>query len=186
MRIVLRMSEWQHREGTRYGGRYIMGFSMPRQSKTILTLPDKLLCNLFSLNKIRWIAIRPRSSPLYAFATDSISENDPTMHPHPLEHSITNAAEHRLGYIFRMYDPSVTATSKPLVIDSCIQVTPPETCRCSQSQVFPHDCRMSRKEVGIWSCLARGSDDVRCQFSPPNVGSTEQTVFRLLWSWQCE
>jgi hypothetical protein len=185
--MVLRMSEWRHHEGMRYGGRYVTRFSVPRQSETILTLPDKLLCNLFSLNKIRWITIRPRSSLLYAFATDSISENDPTMRPRPLEHSITNAAEHRLGYISRMYKPSVMATSKPLVIDLCIQVTPTETCRCSQSQVFPHkDSRMSRKEVGIWSCLACSSDNVRRQLSPPNIDSTEQTVFRLLQGWQCK
>ncbi len=73
MRMVLRMSEWRHHEGMRYEGRYVTRFSAPRQSKTILMLLDKLLCNLFLLNKIRWIAIRPRSSPLYAFATDSVS-----------------------------------------------------------------------------------------------------------------
>ena len=190
------MSEWRHRDGIRYAGSFVTRFNAPRQSETTSTLPERSLCCLLMLSRIRCIASRPRSSPLYAFATDSASEIDPTIRPRPLEHSMTNAAEHRFGYISRIYDPSVTATSEPSAMDSFIHDSPPDTCRCSHSQVFPHkrsisrkdvgSWGMSRKDVGAWYGLASGSDDVRRQHSPPRVGSTEQIVLRWLAGWQCK
>jgi hypothetical protein len=128
----------------------------------------------------------PRSSPLYAFATSDASKNVPTICPCPLEHSRTNTAEHRLGYISRMYDPSVTATSNPSAMESCSQDFPPVTVRCSHSQVFPRDRRTPRKDVGARLGLACGSEDVRCQPSPPRVDSTKQIVLRWLLGWLCE
>ena len=172
------MSEWRHRDGIRYGGRFVTCFNAPRQSETTSTLPERSLYCLLTLSRIRCMASRPRSSPLYAFATDSASEIDPTIRPRPLEHSMTNAAEHRFGYISLIYDPSVTATSEPSAMDSCIHDSPPVTCRCSHSQVLPHERRIPRKDDGAWYLLTSGSDDVRRQHSPPRVGSTEQIVLR--------
>jgi hypothetical protein len=169
-----------------YRGRFVTRFSALRQSKTISTLPDRSLFSLFTLSRIRWMAMRPRSYPLYAFATNNASENVPTMRPLPLEHSRMNAAEHRLGYISRMYNPLVTATSKPLAMESCIQDSPPVTFRCSHSQVFPHDRRILRKDIGAWLGFARGSEDVRRQPSLPRVDSTKQIILRWLFGWQCE
>jgi hypothetical protein len=70
------------------------------------------------------MAINPRSLPLYVFATSCASENDPHMRLRLLLHSRTNAAEHRLGYSLRIYDPSVTATSVPSRIACCSHSTP--------------------------------------------------------------
>jgi len=159
-RIVFRMSEWRHRDGIQYGGRFVTPFNAPRQSETTSTLPDRSLCCLLTLSRIRCMASRPRSS-------DSASERDPTIRPRPLEHSMTNAAEHRFGYNSRIYDPSVTATSESSAMDSCIHDSPADTCRCSHSQVFPHKRRISRKDVGAWYGHTSSSDDVRCQPSPP-------------------
>jgi hypothetical protein len=161
-------------------------FSAPRQSETISTFPKRSLCTLFMLSRIRWMAMMPRSSPLYAFATSDASKNVPTIHPRPLEHSRTNAAEHRLGYISRMYNPLVTATSDPLAMESCSQDSPPVTVRCSHSQVFPHNRRTPRKDVGARLGLACGSEDVRRQPSPPRVDSTKKIVLRWLLGWLCE
>ncbi len=107
-RIVFRMSEWRHRDGIQYGGRFVTCFNTPRQSEMTSTLPDRSLCCLLTLSRIRCMASRPRSSPLYAFATNSASERDPTIRPRTLEHSMTNAAEHMFGYNSRIYNPSVT------------------------------------------------------------------------------
>jgi hypothetical protein len=149
-------------------------------------LPKRSLCSLFMLSRIKWMAMRPRSSPLYAFATSSPSENVPTMHPHLLEHSRTKAAEQRLGYIYRMYDPSITATSKPSAMESCSQASPPVTLRCSYSHAFPHKRRMPRKDEGARLTVASGLEDVRCQHSLPRVDSTNQMVLRWLLGWMCE
>jgi hypothetical protein len=130
-------------------------------------LPNRYVCSLFMLSRIRCMAMSPRSSRLYAFATNSASKTVPTMHPCPLGHSGMNAAKHSLGYISRMYDPSITATSEPLVMDPCIQAVPPITCRCSHSQVFPHNQRISRNDVGAWAGLAQGLDEVRPQHPRP-------------------
>ncbi len=162
------------------------GFYMGAGLSRVLTPPGSPRRPLPSLIDpcARCMANRPRSSPLYAFATDSASERDPTICPRPLEHSMTNAAEHRFGYISRIYDPSVTATSESSAMDSCIHDSLPNTCRCSHSQVFPHERRISRKDVGAWYGLTSGSDDIRRQPSPPRVGSTEQIVLRWLAGWQ--
>jgi len=180
------MSEWRHRDGIQYGGRFVTCFNTPRQSEMTSTLPDRSLCCLLTLSRIRCMASRPRSSPLYAFATNSASERDPTIRPRTLEHSMTNAAEHMFGYNSRIYNPSVTATSESSAMDSCIHDSPPDTCRCSHSQVFPHERRISRKDVGAWYGLTSGANDVRHQPSPPRVGSTEQIVLKWLAGWQCK
>jgi hypothetical protein len=83
--------------------------------------------------------MRPSNSPLYALATNNASKNAPTIRPQPLEHSRIKAAKHRLGNSSLMYDPSVTATKDPSEIDSQSHDTPPITCRCSHSQVFPQE-----------------------------------------------
>ena len=83
-RMVLRISECRHREGVRYGGKYETLFSAPRQSETISTLPFNVVWILFMLRSNRWIAMSPRSSPRYAFATSRHSKNDPTIRPPPL------------------------------------------------------------------------------------------------------
>jgi hypothetical protein len=44
-----------------------------------LSLPKRLLCNVLTLRRIRWIAMRLSNSSLYAFATNSASENVPMM-----------------------------------------------------------------------------------------------------------
>ncbi len=138
IRIVLSMSECLHREGIQYGGRYDTLFKAPRQSEMISTLPFNSGCILFTLSNSRCIAISPRSSPRYAFATAEPSENDPVIRPRPFLHSKTNAAEHRWGYNSLMYEPSVTATSVPLLIERCIQSVPPDTFMLSHSHVLPH------------------------------------------------
>jgi hypothetical protein len=95
MRMFLRISECQHLEGIRYGGKYETLFSALRQSETISTLPFSVGYILFTLRSRRWIAMSPRSSPWYAFATARRSENDPTIWPCPLLHSRIKAAEHK-------------------------------------------------------------------------------------------
>jgi hypothetical protein len=177
---------WQHRSGIRYGGRCATLFSAPRQSETISMLPERSLCSLFMLSRIKWMAMRPRSSPLYAFATSSSSENVPLMRPCLLEHFRMKAAKQQLGYISRMYDPSVPATSKPSAMESCSQASPPITLRCSHSHVFPHKQRTPRKDEGARLTVASGLEDVRCQHSPPRVDSTKQMVLRWLLGWMCE
>ena len=147
-RMFLRMSECRHCKGILYGGRDETLFSAPRQSETILTLPVSVGWTLFTLRSSRCMAISPRSSPQYAFATVSLSKNDPTIRPRPFAHSLTKAAEHRLGYNLRMYEPSVTATRDPSWMERCIHSVPPVTITCSHSHVFPHDSRTSRNVEG--------------------------------------
>jgi hypothetical protein len=76
-----------------------------------------------------------------------------------------------------MYHPSVTATRLLLVIDLLNQDMLPVTVKCVYSQLFPHDCSTSKKEVGASFSLARGSVDVRHQCSPSSMGLTEQIMF---------
>ena len=128
----------------------------------------------------------PNSSPRYAFATSSCSENDPTIRPRPFEHSMTNAAEHRLGYRLRMYDPSVTATIEPSAIECCIHSVPPDTDILSHSQVFPHDSRTTRNDVGAFSGSAIGVVDRSRQCSPSVVVCTEHTACNCPRHWLCE
>jgi hypothetical protein len=80
------------------------------------------------LSMIRWMAIRPNNSSLYAFATSSVSENDPTTLPRPLLHSSTNAVKHKVGNISLIHDPFVTAANVPSAIDCSSHATPPDTC----------------------------------------------------------
>ncbi len=138
------------------------------------------------LSRIKWMAMRPRSSPLYAFATSSPSENVPTMYPHLLEHSRMKAAKRRLGYISRMYNSSVTATSEPSAMESRSQASSPVTLRCSHSHVFPHKRRTPRKDEGARLTVASSLEDARHQHSLPRVDSTKQMVLRWLLGWMCE
>jgi hypothetical protein len=94
------------------------------------------------------MAMSPRSSPRYAFATARRSENDPTIRPHPLLHSRMKAAEHKLGYSSRVYEPSVTATSNPLLMEWCSHSVSPDMDVFSHSQVLPHYSRTSRIVAG--------------------------------------
>ncbi len=71
-------------------------------------------------------------------------------------------------------------------MESYSQDSPPVTVRCSHSQVFPHDWRMPRKDIGARLGLTHSSKDVRCQPSPPRVDSTKQIVLRWLLGWLCE
>jgi hypothetical protein len=63
-----------------------------------------------TLTKIRWTAISPSNTPLYAFAALDASLNEPMSQPQPWVHSRMKAAEHDRGYSCRIYDPSVMAT----------------------------------------------------------------------------
>jgi hypothetical protein len=116
-------------------------------------------------------------SPLYVFATNDASDSLPIICPQPLLHSRTNAAEHRFGNNSQVYNPSVTAIRVLLVIDLLNQDTPPVTVKCFHSQVFPHDCNTSKKEVGASFGLTYGSVDMRHQCFPPSGDWTEKIVF---------
>jgi hypothetical protein len=132
------------------------------------------------------MAMSPRSSPLYAFATSNASENGPTTLPCPLLHSRTNAAEHRFRNSSLMYDPSVTATSVPLAIDLSSHATPPDTDMCSHSHIFPHDCSTSRKKDGAGVCMTLGAIESSCQWSPSRVGCTEHIISCSWRGWLWE
>ena len=184
-RMFLRISECRHLDGMRYGGRYVTRFSAPRQSKTISTLPSRVGCILFTLNSKRWIAMRPRSSPWYAFATARLSENNPVTQPWPFPHSRTKAAEHRWGNNSLMYDPSVTATRDPSRIECCIHSVPPDTDIFSRSHVFPHDSSTSRNIDGVGLTSVVQAVERSRQYSPSRVGCTEHTVLSCwrFWLW---
>jgi hypothetical protein len=147
-RMFLRILECRHLVGIRYGGKYETLFSAPRQSETISTRPFSVGYILFTLRSRRWMAMSPRSSPRYAFATARHSKNDPTIRPHPLLHSRTKAAEHKLGYSSCVYELSVTATSAPLLMEWCSHSVSPDMEVFSHSQVLPHDLRTSRIVAG--------------------------------------
>ena len=127
------------------------------------------------LTRSRWITIKPRSSPLYALAAAKDSEKDWMILPSPLAHSSTNAAEHRCGYSWRMYDPSKTATSNLSRMASATHSVPPSINMCSQSHMHPHLCRTSRKEVwGVATGALRTVDITRN--TPGCIPSTEHTL----------
>jgi hypothetical protein len=128
----------------------------------------------------------PNSSPRYGFATSSCSENDPTICSRPFEHSITNAAEHRLEYNSHMYDPSVAATIEPSAIESCIHSVPPDTDILSHSQVFPHNSRTTKNDVGAFSGSAIDVVDRSRQCSPSVIVCTKHTVYNCPRRWLCE
>ncbi len=77
-----------------------------------------------------------------------------------------------------MYDPSITATKEPSEIDSQSHDTPPVTCRCSHSQVFPQEWKTSMNDLGAGRELAHVAKDVQRQLPSPRVSSTEQIA---LW-----
>ena len=155
IRMVLRISECQHLEGIRCGGKYETLFSAPRQPETISTLPFNVGWILFILRSNRWIAMSPRSSPWYVFAMSRHSENDSTIQPRPFAHSRTKAAEHKLEYNLLIYEPSVTATRELSLMERWIHSVPPGTVMFSHSHVLPHNLRTSRKVVGVWAPASR-------------------------------
>jgi hypothetical protein len=158
-----------------------MCFRAPRQSKTASTVPERSLCILFMLNRIRWIAISPRNSPLYAFATSSASKKDSIKHPWPLAHSIMNAAEQNYWYSSWRYKPSMTATNVLFLMAFCSQLYPLVTKRCSHS----HVCNTNVTSPGMffWAVTGFGLDAVDVSHHLPLacVGSTEQRVLDLLF-----
>jgi hypothetical protein len=137
--MVFRILEWGHCDWIQYGGRYVTCSRDPMQSKTISALPKRSLCNLLMLRRIKWIAMRPSSSPMYMFAINNTSENVPMTRLWPLEYSRMNVVEHRKGKNSWMYDPSVTATREPLGIEPQSQDMLPVIVKCSHSEVIPHD-----------------------------------------------
>ncbi len=144
----MRISECRHLVGNQYGGKYETLFSAPRQSEMISTLPFSVGYILFMLRSRRWMAMSPRSSPWYAFATAKRSENDPTIRPCPLLHSRTKAAEYKLGYSSRVYKPSIMATSNPSLMEWCSHFVSLDMDVFSHSQVLPHDSRTLRIVAG--------------------------------------
>ncbi len=122
------------------------------------------------------MAIRPKSFPRYAFVTSSASENDPNTRPHPLLHSNMNDAEHKFGNNSLMYNPSVMATSVPLEIQPLSHATPPNTDRCPQSHVFPHDCNTSKNDDKARVGLVLGAVESRRQCSPSCVDCTNHIL----------
>ena len=64
--------------------------------------------------------MRPRSSPQYALATARLSKNDPVIHPWSFLHSRMKAAEQSWGNNSLIYDPFVTGTNDPSLIESGI------------------------------------------------------------------
>jgi hypothetical protein len=74
---------------------YVTHFRAPKQSNIISTLLERSRCSQFMLNKIRWMAISPSNSPLYAFGTNNTLEKESIGHIHPLAHYRTKAAEQR-------------------------------------------------------------------------------------------
>jgi hypothetical protein len=94
--------------------------------------------------------------------------------PSPLAHSSTNAAEHRCGYSWRMYDPSKTATSNLSRMASATHSVPPSINMCSQSHMHPHSRRTSRKVVWGVATGALGAVDVT-RNTPGCISSTEHT-----------
>ena len=126
---------------------------------------------------MRWMAIKPSSSPRYAFATCDVSENDPIIRPRPFVHSNTKAAEHRFGYCSRRKEPSVTARREPSEMAAGSQSWSPVRARLSHSHVFPQERSTSmnvrRGGVGApaWATDVRRHPPCPC---PACVGSTEQ------------
>jgi hypothetical protein len=83
MSMFFKMSESLQREGIQYGKRWTTRFNAPKQLDTTSTDPTSVLCTLFTLTSRCWVAIRPRSFPLYTLAASVDSKNDPTIFPRP-------------------------------------------------------------------------------------------------------
>ncbi len=61
--MFFRILEWLHWVGIQYGGRSLILFRPPRQSKRMFTEPIRSKDTLFMALRIKWIAMRPSSSP---------------------------------------------------------------------------------------------------------------------------
>jgi hypothetical protein len=96
----------------------------------------------------RWMAIRPKSSPLWLPVLGVCSTKEPVSLPLPLEHSKTNAAELRYGYSSFMYEPSITAIQELSAIEAAIQPRSPMMDRLSHIQVLPQPLMTYQKVVG--------------------------------------
>jgi hypothetical protein len=106
------------------------------------------------------MAIKPSSSPLFAFATYNASENEPIKHPYPFLHLITKAAEQRFRYNSQIYNLSVTATRVLSRITSCSQLNPPVIKMLSHNHVLPQECNTSRNVCGVGVKIAADAKDV--------------------------
>ena len=69
-----------------------------KQSEIIVANPLSAGAILFTLRRIRCIAISPRSLPQYAFSKTVVSGNEPISLPVPFVHSKMKAVEHTFGY----------------------------------------------------------------------------------------
>jgi hypothetical protein len=136
------MSKCLHLAGIRRGEVHYLNESSQAIGYTF-AFPLSDLCSQFMLIRIRWIAIRPNSSPLYALAAFDASLNKPMIRPLPRKHSRIKAAKHKCGYICLMKDPSVTATNELSVMARATQLVPPSMDICSHNQLHPHSCKTS-------------------------------------------
>ena len=100
--MFFRISEWRQRVGIILIGSDVTLVSAPRQSEYTATDPPKFGLTLFAARSIKCIAIKPSSSPRYAFAANDCSANKPTIIPRLSEHSRMKAAEQSLGYNYLM------------------------------------------------------------------------------------
>jgi hypothetical protein len=75
-----------------------------------------------------------------------------------------------------MYNLSMSMTSVPMEIESLSHSTPPDTDRCSQSHVFPHDCNTSKNDDGAVVGLVLGAVESRQQRSPSSVDCTKHNI----------
>ncbi len=128
------------------------------------------------LTRIRWIAIRPNSSPQYALAAFDASLNKPMIRPLPCEHSRIKAAEHKCGYICLLKDPSVTATNEPSVMARATQLVSPLMYICSHSQLHPHSRKTSTNVSETGTSCASCAIDVTwktpgCTLSTEHISS---------------
>jgi hypothetical protein len=69
-RIVLRMSEWRHRNWIQYGGNYVTHFNAPRQSDTISMLPASIGWILLTLEQDQMDSHKSKEFPTICICND--------------------------------------------------------------------------------------------------------------------
>ena len=120
-------------------------------SKTVredLDQPLQSRVNLINTQQIKWIAMSPINSPLYALAHRVCLRNEPTSLPRPLEHSNINADKQMLGFHSLIYKPSVTAIHELSVISFSIHFLSPTKHKESHIHLHPHSINTSIDPVG--------------------------------------
>ena len=80
------------------GGKCLTLPISPKQSEMIVTNPLSAGDISFTLRRIRFVAISPRSSPRYTFSETVVSGNDPISLSVPFVNSKTKAVEQTFGY----------------------------------------------------------------------------------------